>query len=595
MPHAAPIRAARLLSRTASLALVGVLALVGFLRPAAAQTAQVQRENDALRPIPALLTTNGVTQLHVDGAAFLVLGAELGNSTAADLPTLARAMDRCAAMHANTLLLPVYWDRFEPEEGVFDPTLVRGAIDLARERNLRLVYLWFGTWKNSMSCYAPSWVKRDTERFPRVRTSAGEPLEIVSPACAAARAADARAFAALMRWTREYDGSHRTVVMAQVENEVGMIPEPRDHAAGSEAEYAAPVPDKLLDRAGRGELGDDIQALWRDAGGHEISSGDNSWANAFGDSPEAQEVFTAWQLASFVEAVAAAGKREYPLPIFANAALIRPGYRPGDYPAAGPLPHLMEVWRTAAPSVDMLCPDIYFPNFVEWIEKYDIAGNPVFVPEMAPSLRGPGNAVYALAAHNAIGFAPFALESVDDEKERRFENCVGRLSGFTDLILRAQREDRIIGLAPDISFDWRVDDQPATGTLGGVEFTARFDRPGDGRTDETELPTLGSHNWDAPPGTPLGSAMIIQLDDGEFLIFGMGVTITFSPAPGNESGRPAQGFGKIGIDWVREGTFGDAGEWQPARWLNGDQTHQGRHIHLYDGWWTAQRVKLYRY
>lgn len=575
----------------------------GFARAAALCTAVALTCSPALAsappPIPELKASGGVTQLHVDGAPWLVLGAELGNSTAADLDELALAMDRCAGMHTNTLLLPVYWDRFEPEEGSFDPTLVRGAIDLARERNLRLVYLWFGTWKNSMSCYAPSWVKRDADRFPRARTSEGEPLEIVSPASAAARDADARAFAELMRWTLAYDGDRRTVIMAQVENEVGMIPEARDHAAGSETAYAERVPPELLARAQQGELGETVQSLWRGAG--ERTEG--TWAQVFGDSPEGQEVFTAWQLASHAEHVAAAGKREYPLPIFVNAALIRPGYRPGNYPAAGPLPHLLEVWRTAAPSVDMLCPDIYFPNFMEWIAKYDRAGNPVFIPEMAPSLRGPGNAVYALAAHNAIGFAPFALESVDADKERRFENCLGRLSGFTDLILRAQREGRIVGLAPEVSFEWRVASESVTETLGGIAFTARFDRPGGGHSGETELPTLGSHNWDAPPGTPLGSAMIIQLDDEEFLVFGMGVKITFAPAPetsnGTEGGTVSRtttgAHERVGIDWVREGTFDAHGDWQPARWLNGDQTHQGRHIHLYDGWWTMQRIKLYRY
>ncbi|MCI0748746.1 MAG: beta-galactosidase, partial [Verrucomicrobia subdivision 3 bacterium] len=134
-------------------------------------------------------------------------------------------------------MLPVYWDLTEPEEGKFDFTLVQGAIDRARARDLRLVFLWFGTWKNSMSCYAPSWVKRDTARFERVKLRSGETVEIISPASAAANEADARAFAALMRWTREYDSEKRTVIMVQVENEIGMIPEPRDHSEKSEQAY----------------------------------------------------------------------------------------------------------------------------------------------------------------------------------------------------------------------------------------------------------------------------------------------------------------------------------------------------------------------
>jgi beta-galactosidase GanA len=288
---------------------------------------------------PQLRKSGDVTQLYVDGKPFLALGGELGNSTAADLDVLEAALTTCQRMHLNTVMLPVYWDRIEPEEGKYDFALVQGAIDRARDHDLRLVLLWFGTWKNSMSCYAPSWVKRDTKRFERARQSSGETMEIISPACTAASDADARAFAALMRWTREYDGEKHTVVMAQVENEVGMIPEARDHSEPSDEAYKAPVPAALITPLKRGELGPEVAALWEKAGKHSAGS----WSDVFGSSPEGEEVFSAWQISSYVQKVAAAGKHDFPLPMFANAALIRPGYVPGRYPNAGPLPHLMEV------------------------------------------------------------------------------------------------------------------------------------------------------------------------------------------------------------------------------------------------------------
>ena len=335
---------------------------------------------------PQLRQVGRVMQLFVDDVPYLALGGELGNSTASDLNTLDQALGKCQRMNLNTVMLPVYWDLIEPQEGSFDFTLVQGAVDRARTRNLRLVFLWFGTWKNSMSCYAPGWMKRDTARFHRVRRSTGELEEIISPECAAANDADARAFASLMRWTKEYDSTARTVVMVQVENEIGIIPEARDHSEPSILAYGRAVPDYLLSLAVKQELGPEVNAIWEKAG----RRNKGSWAEVFGADTHGEEIFSAWQFSTYVEKVAAAGKREYALPMFVNAALIRPGYQPGQYPSAGPLPHLLEVWRAGAPSIDMICPDIYFPNFMEWCDRYVRNHNPLFIPEMAPVITSVG-------------------------------------------------------------------------------------------------------------------------------------------------------------------------------------------------------------
>jgi beta-galactosidase GanA len=533
--------------------------------------------------ISHLRKSGGVTQLYVDNKPFLALGGELGNSTASDLETLENALARCQRMNLNTVMLPVYWDLIEPEEGKFDFSLVGGAIDRARHHGLHLIYLWFGTWKNSMSCYAPGWVKRDTARFERVKQSSGETMEIISPESTAANEADARAFASLMRWTKDYDAKEQTVIMVQVENEIGMIPEPRDHSERSESAYKSAVPSALLSLAKQGELGPEVSALWAKAG----RKTGGTWSDVFGPGPAGEEIFSAWQFANYVEKVAASGKKEYPLPMYANAALIRPGYLPGEYPSAGPLPHLLEVWRAAAPSLDMICPDIYFPNFIEWCGRYVRNGNPLFIPEMAASTRAPANALYAAAQFGAIGFGPFSIENVSPERERQIANCYSVLAGLSDIILNCQQNNKAIGLSPQIAFDWTTDGQPQHGELGGIIFEARFDKPAAvGDTSTTVLPTLGSGRWDAPPGTPQGAAMILQLSVDEFAIAGMGVTITFASADEK---------GKVGIEHVQEGRYEKDGTWIGARWLNGDETHQGRHVHLGDGTWTVQRVKLYRY
>ncbi|MBX3433355.1 MAG: DUF5597 domain-containing protein [Pirellulales bacterium] len=534
------------------------------------------------RPLPHLAHSVHGAQLIVDSQPFLMLGGELGNSTASDLAVLAPALQKCRRMNLNVVLVPVSWDLVEPVEGEFDFSLVEGAIDIASDCDLRLLLLWFGTWKNSMSCYAPSWVKRDVVRFPRARRASGEPLEFVSPACTAACEADARAFAALMRRLREYDSREQTVLMVQVENEVGMIPEPRDRSAESEQAYRGAVPAALATLAVEEKLGPEVGALWEHVG----RRSNGSWSEMFGSGPWGEEAFTAWQFATYVEQVAAAGKCEYPLPMFANAALIRPDYLPGKYPSAGPLPHLLEIWRAGAPSLDMICPDIYFPNFMEWCDKYVRNGNPLFIPEMAASRRVTGNIVYAAARFRAMGFGPFSIENVDAEKGRLIADCYETLGGMTSLILKSQREGTVLGLSPQVEFDWTVADEPQRGELAGVRFEAVFDRESTGNAATTTLPTLGAGRWDAPPGTPTGAAMILHVAEDEFAVVAMGATITAAPA---------DGVGKVGLERVQEGRYDRSGKWIGGRWLNGDETHQGRHLRFYDGRWTVQRVKIYRY
>jgi hypothetical protein len=196
--------------------------------------------------------------------------------------------------------------------------------------------------------------------------------------------------------------------------------------------------------------------------------------------------------------------------------------------------------------------------------------------------------VYAAAQLGAIGSGPFSIESVRGEKERQIASCYELLSGMSETILKCQQAGTVIGLAPHVAFDWTINDGTARGELGGIVFEARFDKPpvNGGEAWPTTLPTLGPGRWEVPPGTPLGAVMVLQLAHEEFAVFGMGITVTFAPA---------DGMGRVGIDQVQEGQYDKHGTWRGGRWLNGDETHQGRHVRLYDGRWTMQRVTLYRH
>jgi beta-galactosidase GanA len=303
----------------------------------------------AAAEMPRLEKRGQATQLVVDGKPFLILRGELGNSTATSLESMKPIWPKLTAMHLNTVLAAVSWAMVEPEEGKYDFALVEGLIQAAREHNLRLVFLWFGSWKNTYSSYVPNWVKRDFERFPRVQMRDGQGTERLTPLSEANLAADVRAFRAFMRRIREVDGEAGTVLMVQAENEVGVIPEARDYLAAANAAYSGAVPKELMDylQAHRETLAPELRAKWQAAG----FKAAGSWEEVFGVRPETGDLFMAWQYARYIGKVAEAGKAEYPLPMFANAALIRPGYAPGQYNSGGPLPHSMDIWRAGRRSI----------------------------------------------------------------------------------------------------------------------------------------------------------------------------------------------------------------------------------------------------
>ncbi|MCQ8186115.1 beta-galactosidase [Parvularcula maris] len=270
-------------------------------------------------PPPELETKGEAVQLHMDGEPFLIRGGELGNSTASDLDALSGHWETFQALGLNTLLAPVSWELIEPVESEFDFSSVEGLVAQTRQAEMRLVLLWFGSYKNSMSSYVPAWVKRDTQRFPRVRAADGTAQEMLSPYAPANWEADAKAFRMLMDHLRRIDGQEKTVIMVQVENEVGLLPNARDHSPDAEAVFAEAPPSGLLGIEGR------------------------NWRDAVGTTPQGEEKFSAWGLARYVNHVAEAGLEAYDLPLFVNAALNRPGALPGQYPSDGPLDHLFEL------------------------------------------------------------------------------------------------------------------------------------------------------------------------------------------------------------------------------------------------------------
>jgi beta-galactosidase GanA len=521
--------------------------------------------------MPRLERRGNVTQLMVDGKPFLALAGELFNNSATSLEYMKPVWPRLKAMHLNTVLAPISWALLEPSEGQFDYALVDGLIREARAQDLRLVLLWFGSWKNTWSSYAPDWVKRDFERFPRVQLRNGSGTERLTPLSDVNRAADARAFSALMRRIREVDGDAHTVIMIQVENEVGVIPDARDHSPLADAAYDQQIPIELMDylKGHKDTLDLDLRAKWQ-ARGFKVSG---NWEAVFGPGPETEDLFMAWQYARYIGKVAEAGKAEYALPMFANAALIRPSYAPGQYNSGGPLPHSMDIWKAGGPQLDFVAPDIYF-EFKKWCDRYDRPGNPLFVPEAAGDAEGAANVFYAVGQHAALGFSPFAI---DGTKEPGSESPLARsydvLAQLTPLILENEPKGGVAGVL--------LEELTPAQTVRLDGYTLHVSGGGPRR------PLFGAGEpTQAAPFQPAYGIFIAAGRD-EFYMAGSGLTVTFSA---DTPGPPI-----VGLATVEEGRFLE-GRWVRGRTLAGDDTGQGNNLSLRGNRGPGiLRVTLYRY
>jgi hypothetical protein len=464
-------------------------------------------------------------------------------------------------MNLNTVIAPVYWELLEPEENIFDFSLVDSLVNEARQNNLKLILLWFGTWKNSMSCYAPMWMKTNNKRFPRTADKSGKSQEIFSAFGKETLEADKKAFAMLMKHVKETDAVQKTVIMAQVENETGMLPNAREISNTANAFYNSNIPKGLVDylQKNKDNLVPELKMKWEQNG----FKTNDTWENVFGKGITTEEIFQAWYYARFVNEVAAAGKKEYDLPMYVNAALPRPGKLPGEYPSAGPLPHLMDIWQAGAPAIDILSPDFYNPDTRYWCDLYVRKQNPLFIPEMQFDKSVAAKVFFVIGHYKALGFSPFSIESESDAS------------------LPLSKSYYILNqLSPVItSGKWKVMDgffldknnKTYSTIMGRYKLTV------------SHYNTL---SWAAEGKDSVWSAaggLIIQTGENEFLIAGNGFAVTFA---NNDSTQVTNIASADEVKYIND-------KETKGRRMNGDQDHQGRHVQFSTSEWGIQKVKLY--
>ena len=493
----------------------------------------------AASPMPKVVEKDGRWALMVDGAPYLMLGVQVNNSSAwpAMLPQVWPAVEK---LHANTVEAPVYWEQLEAVKGKYDFSVVDALLAGAREHKVHLVLLWFGTWKNGAGHYVPDWVKRDNATYPRVTGPKGEVRDTMSPFGTATMKADAAAFAALMRHLKMAD-ARRTVIMVQVENEINAYGSQRDYAPEAVKAFEGQVPVEF-------------------AAAMHVKPG--MWTEAFG--AEAENTFQAWSIARYVEQVAKAGKAEYGIPLYLNHSLENPLATPREGRLAWPAmtDHVLDIWKTTAPDLDLIAPDIYMSQYAQYekvLDVYDRKDNAMFIPES-------GNAeqyaryFFAALGHGAIGWSTFGLD----------------LTGYSNWPLGAPVVDeKLIDL---FALDYEIVG-PMQREIAKLNFEGKVQAVAEDPAVHSQNLTFGP--WTATvayglrvfgraanaPGNadPVGRALVAQLGPDEFLVTGVSMRVDFRPVD------PAKHREFVKVE---EGTYVD-GKWKFRRIWNGDQTDYG--------------------
>jgi hypothetical protein len=495
------------------------------------------------RPIPAIVEKDGRFALMVDGEPYLMLGVQVNNSSAWP-EYLGRVWTAAEALHVNTVELPIYWEQIEATPGKFDFTNVDMILKQAREHHLRLVLLWFGTWKNGSSHYTPEWIKLDQQKYPFLLNKDGQTLDSPSPFSPARLEADKTAFRALMHHLKQAD-AQRTVLLVQVENESCVWGGVRDYGQEAEKAFAGQAPEKLT--AGLGKQ-------------------PGTWREAFGD--DADETFAAWYTAIYIEQVAAAGKAEYPLPFYVNAALRDP-FKPGrapSYESGGPTDNNIDLWKIAAPAINVVAPDIYMAEYTKYmkvIELYKRKDNALLIPETGSSAAY-SRYVYAAIGQGAIGWSPFGLDLSRSGNQAEEPGAMERpvkpvaqqyalLAPIARKLAKGNFEGKVKGTSED------PDNHTQTLPFERWKTVVSYG-----------MPSFGSGMQPKGNSPADGGVVILELGPDEFLVAGHHVRVDFRPTfePGKK---------RLWLK-VEEGSYDAAGNWKTARIWNGDETDYGLNL-----------------
>jgi hypothetical protein len=419
----------------------------------------------------------------------------------------------------------------------------------------------------------PSWIKTNPARFPHAELrKAGGVIEVadaLSMFHEQNKQADVKAFGKLMGHVKEVDEGHNTVLMVQVENEVGLLFDSRDASPKANEKFNSPVPSDLLNF-----LAEDYDNLLADLKANLTTFAAQSkplsgtWEDVFGKSPKTDELFMAYHYALYVNDVAQAGKAAYALPLYTNVwqnyagdntdndfpVVAGGGNKPGDYPSGGAITDVLDIWLRFAPALDFIAPDIYLNDYSGCCAKYRHKNNPLFIPEQRRDEYGTRRTWAAYGTYQALIASPFGIDTLDPV-ENPFTKHYGLLDSVSQIVLEAQR-------TAGSSLGFYFDELPPTWKIGDADPSKPFVR-----TFGSWSVTISRCFVFGKPGA--GSGMVIHLGDARFLLLGWGFQIAA------QCTAPTTRFN--GILHFKEKVVADraTGSLRTLRTLGGDETRSG--------------------
>jgi len=386
----------------------------------------------------------------------------------------------------------------------------------------------------------------------------GKASYCLSPFGANTLEADRRAFTALMKHLQAVDAAQHTVILVQVENEVGTYGLARDHGAAAEAAFAADVPAEVL------------RAKPPTASG----AAHGAWRAVYGD--YADEYFHAWAIARYVEAIAKSGRAAHELPIYVNNALRNP-LEPmapwhSNFASGGPTFDVIDIYKAVAPHVDVVGLDLYAPESEQVaasLSRFQRPDNALFVPEMGNSPRY-ARYVYEILGRGAFGVVPFGIDYSRDSNyplgsplsDARlvapFAPVYAAFAPMQSQWSQWAAEGRTHGIAEG------EDRKPQTIAMDGWKAQVSF---GEWQFGERSWPQLKDS---VPPGTetPSGGVAIAQIGPDEFIVVGEHVRVRIEAADAAQAATAQL----VSAD---EGHFDAQGRWVTERRWNGDQVDWG--------------------
>ena len=470
-------------------------------------------------------------------------------------------------MHGNSMAMPIHWDAIEPEEGKFDFTSLDSLIANARKYDIRLIPLWFATWKNGAIGYTPTWIKSNPKRFKRTRDAMGKELWSLSPHCKATLEADKKAFAAICEHLKAVDSVEQTVIALQVENEPDVVGSDRDYTPEGDAAFNSAVPALFvtaMKKQGKGQIYD----LWQQAGGKESGT----WSEVFGGAAEAGNFMEVWSIARYIDAVSQAGKAVYNIPTFINL-WGKHGLIDSEM--------FMDLYRWATPHVDIIAPDNYHHDsrgYEEFCAIHTRDNNPLFMTETS----GDQNMYRAIADYNCIGVHFGGIEHMVDEngivlpENKPIADNVRCVAAVIPLLLKYQGTGKIHAIMQEYAMggQWL---RNLDGYIGVVQF-------GGGRSGMSPTDFRHRRNQVVAKGFGDNNArgLVIQASKHEFYLVGVGWRICLKPKLAPDKNRTSLSPGDLVFDQIQEhylsvdeGYFDKKGKFVVTNRRNGGHVNWG--------------------